>query len=78
MSSSPTKIGECLAAGLPVVATDVGDVKDLLQDSRAGLVLEEFTDSAYRSAADDLADDACARGNARSLCRVGARATLAA
>ena len=56
VASSPTKIGECLAAGLPVLATDVGDVKDLLDGSRAGLVLEEFSERAYRAAARALAD----------------------
>jgi glycosyltransferase involved in cell wall biosynthesis len=56
VASSPTKIGECLAAGLPVLATDVGDVKDLLDGSGAGLVLEEFSDRAYRAAAAALAD----------------------
>jgi glycosyltransferase involved in cell wall biosynthesis len=56
VASSPTKIGECLAAGLPIIATDVGDVKNLLHGSRVGLVLEEFSDSAYRAAAEDLAE----------------------
>jgi glycosyltransferase involved in cell wall biosynthesis len=56
VASSPTKIGECLAAGLPILATDIGDVKDLLQGSRAGLVLEEFSESAYRAAAEELAE----------------------
>jgi glycosyltransferase involved in cell wall biosynthesis len=56
VASSPTKIGECLAAGLPVLATDVGDVKDLLEGSRAGFILEEFSDPAYRTAALRLAE----------------------
>ena len=56
VASSPTKIGECLAAGLPVLATDIGDVKRLLQGSRAGFVLEEFSDHAYRAAAQALAE----------------------
>jgi glycosyltransferase involved in cell wall biosynthesis len=56
VASSPTKIGECLSAGLPVLATDVGDVKELLTGSRAGLVLEQFSEQAYRSAARGLAE----------------------
>ena len=54
-ASSPTKIGECLAAGLPIVATDIGDVKPLLYGSGAGLVLSDFSGRAYRAAAHDLA-----------------------
>jgi len=55
VASSPTKIGECLAAGLPVVATDIGDVKSLLQRSRSGLILDDFSTAAYREAARELA-----------------------
>jgi SAM-dependent methyltransferase/glycosyltransferase involved in cell wall biosynthesis len=54
VASSPTKIGECLAAGLPVVATDIGDVRDVLERTRAGIVLEDFSGGAYRKAAGEL------------------------
>ena len=40
---------------MPILATDVGDVKELLHGSRAGVVLEGFSNSAYRSAAAELA-----------------------
>jgi len=56
VASSPTKIGECLAAGLPVLSTDVGDVMGLIRGSRAGFVLEEFSDDSYRVAAQALAE----------------------
>ncbi len=55
VATSPTKIGECLAAGLPIVATDVGDVRPLLEDSRTGIVLDDFSRRAYRAGADRLA-----------------------
>jgi glycosyltransferase involved in cell wall biosynthesis len=55
LASSPTKIGEFLAAGLPIVATDVGDVKELLLGSSTGIVLDDFSQRAYRQAADELA-----------------------
>lgn len=55
VATSPTKIGECLAAGLPIVATDVGDVRPLLEGSRTGIVLNEFSSRAYRAGADELA-----------------------
>lgn len=72
VASSPTKIGECLAAGLPVVATDIGDVKDLLSGSGAGVVVEHFSRDAYEAAAralaaliaDESTGDRCA-----ALCR---------
>jgi len=55
VATSPTKIGECLAAGLPIVATDVGDVRPLLEDSGTGIVLDDFSRRAYRDAARELA-----------------------
>ncbi len=53
--SSPIKIGEYLAMGLPVVCTSqIGDVERILTDERegapVGVVLAECTDQAYRSA----------------------------
>jgi glycosyltransferase involved in cell wall biosynthesis len=55
VATSPTKIGECLAAGLPVVATDIGDVRPLLEDSGTGIVLSDFSSRAYRAGACELA-----------------------
>jgi glycosyltransferase involved in cell wall biosynthesis/SAM-dependent methyltransferase len=55
VASSPTKIGECLAAGLPVVASDIGDVGDILEGSAAGIVLRDYSDISYRTTADELA-----------------------
>jgi glycosyltransferase involved in cell wall biosynthesis len=55
VATSPTKIGECLASGLPIVATDIGDVKPLLEGSRTGIILSDFSSWAYRAAADELA-----------------------
>jgi glycosyltransferase involved in cell wall biosynthesis len=53
ISSSPTKIGEYLAAGLPVVTgRGVGDVDDLLERYETGIVLDDFgSDELERGAA---------------------------
>lgn len=50
-SSSPTKIGEYFAAGLPVVSTSgVGDLDSLITDE-IGVLLPELSASSYRDAA---------------------------
>jgi glycosyltransferase involved in cell wall biosynthesis len=54
VASSPTKVSECLAAGLPVIATAIGDTGELLGGGGTGVVLTEFTDAAYRRAAGEL------------------------
>ncbi len=51
-SSSPTKIGEYLGAGLPVVCTaGVGDLDALITDD-IGALVSDHTSGAYRSAVD--------------------------
>jgi glycosyltransferase involved in cell wall biosynthesis len=51
ISSSPTKIGEYLAMGLPVVTTSgIGDVDSLITGSRAGCLVREFSVAAYEDA----------------------------
>ncbi|HJU76779.1 MAG TPA: glycosyltransferase [Sphingomicrobium sp.] len=50
-AASPTKLGEMLAMGLPVIAnTGVGDVANVLEQSGAGVAVESFDDESYRSA----------------------------
>jgi len=52
ISSSPTKIGEYLAAGLPVVSTaGIGDVDALLEGPGVGVLVRELVDSGYDAAA---------------------------
>jgi glycosyltransferase involved in cell wall biosynthesis len=44
-SSSPTKVGEYLAAGLPLVTTPgIGDCDTMVRDERLGVTLHEFTE----------------------------------
>jgi glycosyltransferase involved in cell wall biosynthesis len=55
LSSSPTKVGEYLAAGLPVVANSgIGDCDEILTGNRLGVVLRDFSDAEYRRAAEEL------------------------
>lgn len=52
ISSSPTKIGEYLGAGLPVLSsTGVGDVDSLLSTDRVGVLVRDFSESSYHAAA---------------------------
>jgi glycosyltransferase involved in cell wall biosynthesis len=55
ISSSPTKIGEYLAAGLPIVTgRGVGDVDTLLERYRTGVVLDDFEPGALERGAERL------------------------
>ncbi|MDD4939027.1 MAG: glycosyltransferase family 4 protein [Candidatus Omnitrophica bacterium] len=54
-ASSPTKLAEFLASGLPVVINKgIGDSDRMLDAEKAGLVIKEFTDEEYRSCAEQL------------------------
>jgi glycosyltransferase involved in cell wall biosynthesis len=69
LSSSPTKIAEYLAAGLPVVCNaGVGDVDACVEGERVGFVVREFGEAAYREALDAV--DAMRReGTINDRCR---------
>ena len=73
IASSPTKIGEYLAAGLPIVSgPDVGDTDAILRDEEAGAVVHAFTPAEYERAAQAIlamADDPAARERCRTVAR---------
>lgn len=47
MASSPTKHAELMGMGIPVVCNDIGDTGRILEDTRTGVVIREFTHEAY-------------------------------
>ncbi len=55
ISSSPTKIGEYLASGLPVLSSSgIGDVDALLEHSTTGVLVERFDERSLLAAAERL------------------------
>jgi glycosyltransferase involved in cell wall biosynthesis len=76
VAMSPTKLGEYLAAGLPVVCNPgIGDVDAILTEHRVGVTVPEFKEAHYRQAAQEvlllLKDNAV-----RERCRSAAHATV--
>lgn len=55
ISSSPTKLGELLAMGIPVICNDgVGDVKEIVDITKGGACISSFTGESYKNAIDQL------------------------
>ncbi|WP_028970275.1 glycosyltransferase family 4 protein [Sphingomonas sp. URHD0057] len=55
LGCSPTKLGEMLAVGLPIVANaGVGDVAQTLEQTRAGVVVGGFDEDKYRQALNEV------------------------
>jgi glycosyltransferase involved in cell wall biosynthesis len=55
ISSSPTKHGEIMAMGIPIITnTGVGDVKEIVEKYNSGFVLEELNMENYTQCAEKL------------------------
>jgi glycosyltransferase involved in cell wall biosynthesis len=55
ISSSPTKHGEIMAMGIPVITNEgVGDVADIVNKYNAGIVLSELNDTSFAQAAEQM------------------------
>lgn len=46
-ASSPTKQGEVMAMGIPVICNDIGDTGVIVNASRAGIVINRFDNDTY-------------------------------
>ena len=58
LSSSPTKHGEIMAMGIPVIANSgVGDVKEIIEKYHGGYVLDEFTDAAMAAVVEQICNE---------------------
>jgi Glycosyltransferase Family 4/Glycosyl transferases group 1 len=76
ISSSPTKIGEYLGGGLPVVSgRGIGDVDQLLSTDDVGVLVDDFDDDEYRGAAQRLGRLIADQGTA-ARCRALAQREL--
>ena len=54
-ASSPTKMGEMLAIGLPIITNaGVGDVASMVEEMDCGVAIDKFTPEAYGNALDRL------------------------
>ncbi|MFL5902036.1 MAG: glycosyltransferase [Solirubrobacterales bacterium] len=73
IASSPTKIGEYLAAGLPIVSTaGIGDVDALLRENSVGALVEDLSSAGYEVAATtvrQLRQDPAARRRCATVAR---------
>ncbi|PYS91363.1 MAG: hypothetical protein DMF64_12355 [Acidobacteria bacterium] len=55
-SSSPTKMAEYLAGGLPIICnTGIGDLDELIETDRVGVLLREFNEASYLRALTEVA-----------------------
>jgi len=70
LSSSPTKIGEYLACGLPIIANrGVGDVDAVMEDNGVGVLLDSFSEEAFLDAIEKARDLSGAADKCRETAR---------
>jgi glycosyltransferase involved in cell wall biosynthesis len=55
LSSSPTKLGEVLAMGIPVIANSgVGDVEEVIRQSGGGAIIHHFNEMEYEKVVEKI------------------------
>jgi glycosyltransferase involved in cell wall biosynthesis len=55
ISSSPTKLGEVLAMGIPVIVnTGIGDIETIIARTDSGIVLKAFNEAEYARAVESI------------------------
>jgi glycosyltransferase involved in cell wall biosynthesis len=73
MSSSPTKIAEYLASGLPIITNaGIGDLDDVIAEDNVGVILDAFNRDSYGRALKGIKDLLLEQGIAER-CRESAR-----
>jgi glycosyltransferase involved in cell wall biosynthesis len=69
----PISLVEAMAAGLPVVATAVGDVASMVSDANRPLIVDASDEAGFTAALDSLSDRADLRRNLGATNRAKAR-----
>ncbi|RZK61553.1 MAG: hypothetical protein EOO85_33305 [Pedobacter sp.] len=49
-ASSPTKQGEIMAMGIPIICNDIGDTGEIIKSSNAGIVVNDLSLASYQQA----------------------------
>jgi glycosyltransferase involved in cell wall biosynthesis len=75
---APLSLMEAMAAGLPVVATDVGDVKEMVSDPNRAFVVPPKDEAAFSRALSRLLSDATLRRELGAANAAKARAEFGA
>jgi len=55
-ASSPTKQGEIMAMGVPIICNDIGDTGKIIKESGAGIVVSTLNNETYNKAVQQLDD----------------------
>jgi glycosyltransferase involved in cell wall biosynthesis len=53
-ASSPTKQGEIMAMGIPIICNDIGDTGKIIEASKAGTLVRQFSNNGYQQAIEQL------------------------
>ncbi len=53
-ASSPTKQGEIMAMGIPIICNDIGDTGLIVKESGVGVVIDKFDQTAYLQIVDQM------------------------
>lgn len=73
LSSSPTKIAEYLACGIPIITNSgIGDVDDVVIEDQVGIVIKEFKPETYLTALKGI-ENLVKEGDLSARCKTSAK-----
>lgn len=64
-ASSPTKQGEIMAMGVPIICNDIGDTGSIVKETNAGIVINRFDSATYTAAIKELLQIASSKESIR-------------
>ena len=54
-ASSPTKMGEILGLGIPIICNSrVGDIEEIIKESKSGILIDAFNENEYKKAISEI------------------------
>jgi glycosyltransferase involved in cell wall biosynthesis len=70
MASSPTKHGELMGMGIPVICNSIGDTGDIIRKTKTGILVDNFSEKEFSTAVEEIGGFCADREHIRNCAKV--------